>query len=289
MDGIILIDKPENMSSFQVCEQIKKKFNLNKVGHGGTLDPFSTGLLILGINKGTKLLNFFLEEKKEYTGIIELGKETDTYDVTGQVISQVNELNIKEEEILNAVKEFTGVIEQTPPPFSAAKHKGKPLYKYARKGKIIKKQPRKIFIETFEILKVNLPEIEFRIVCSRGTYIRSIAHDLGNYLGTKGYLKKLRRTAIGNFRVKDAKSIEDVKIEDIIEVDKVFDYPKLFLKEEFYRILKNGNKIRKSYLKNPPENFNGYVYITCNNVISICYSENGRVFQPKFIYLKPWQ
>ena len=285
MDGIILIDKPENVTSFQVCEKIKKKLNAKKVGHGGTLDPFSTGLLIIGINHGTKLLNFFLEEKKEYTGIIELGKETDTYDITGNVVSEVIDIKVTEEEILNAVKEFTGVVEQAPPPFSAVKFKGKPLYKYARKGKIIKKQPRKVFIETFEILKINIPEIEFRIVCSKGTYIRAIAHDLGDILKTKGYLKKLRRTAIGNYRVEKAKSPDEVTENDIIPVNKALNLPKFYLKEEFYRFLKNGNKIRKSYIKNPPNEFNGLAYIICNNIVSICNTTNGKIYQPKFIYI----
>ncbi len=285
MDGILLIDKPKDISSFQVCEIIKKKLNAKKVGHGGTLDPFSTGLLIIGINQGTKLLNFFLEEKKEYIGIIELGKETDTYDITGNIISEIKEINITEEQILNAIQKFTGVIEQAPPPFSAAKHNGKPLYKYARKGKIIKKQPRKVFIELFEILKINLPEIEFRIVCSKGTYIRSIAHDLGNYLGTKGFLKELRRTAIGHYNVDNAKLPDEITELDIIPIDKALDLPKFFLKEEFYRFLKNGNKIRKNYIKNPPQNFQGMVYILCNDVIAICATENGKIYQPKFIYL----
>ena len=286
MDGIILVDKSEGITSFQVCEFLKKRLKLKKIGHGGTLDPFSTGLLIIGVNHATKLLNFFLEEKKEYTGIIELGKETDSYDITGKIVNE-KEVNVSEDEIYNAVKNFLGVIEQSPPPFSAAKHKGKPLYKYARKGEIIKKPSRKVFIELFEILNINLPEIEFKIVCSKGTYIRSIAHELGKKLGTYGYLKKLRRTAIGHYRVEQAKKLEDITLKDIIPIYKALNIPSFYLKEEFYKYLKNGNKIRKSYLKNPPEKFTGLSYILCNDVISICSTDNGKIFQPKFIYFAP--
>jgi len=286
MDGIILIDKPENVTSFQVCELIKKKLKVRKVGHGGTLDPFSTGLLIIGINKGTRLLNFFLEEKKEYTGIIEFGKETDTFDVTGNIIRE-EKVNLKEEEILKAVEDFKGVINQTPPPFSAVKHKGKPLYKYAREGKIIKKPERQVFIEAFEILKFNLPEIEFKIVCSKGTYIRSIAHDLGKKLGTCAYLKKLRRTAIGNYRVDSAYLPDEVTEESIIPFEDALNFPKLYVKPEYYRILKNGGIIRKEYIKNIEDSVkNGYVYLILNGIIAIAYTENGKIFKPKMVYLK---
>ena len=285
-DGIILIDKPKNISSFQICDIIKKRLKVKKIGHGGTLDPFSTGLLIIGINHGTKILNFFLEDKKEYTGIIELGKETDTYDITGKIISE-KEVNISEKEIYETIKNFKGVIEQPPPPFSAAKHKGKPLYKYARKGEIIKKPPRKVFIELFEILNINLPEIEFKIICSKGTYIRSIAHELGKKLGTYGYLKKLRRTAIGYYRVEQAKNIEDITLNDVIPIYKALNIPTFYLKDRFYKYLKNGNKIKKSFLKEPPEEFTGLSYILCSDVVSICSTDNGKIFQPKFIYLTP--
>ena len=286
MDGIILIDKPENVTSFQVCEIIKKKLNIRKVGHGGTLDPFSTGLLIIGVNKGTKLLNFFLEEKKEYTGIIEFGKETDTYDVTGKIVKE-EEVNLTEDEILQAIEDFKGVINQTPPPFSAVKHKGKPLYRYAREGKIIKKPERQVFIETFDILNFNLPEIEFKIVCSKGTYIRSIAHDLGKRLGTCAYLKKLRRTAIGNYRVESAYKPDEVTKESIIPFEEALNIPKLYLKPEYYRILKNGGPIRKEYIKNIEDSVkNGYVYIILNGIVSVAYTENGKIFKPKMVYLK---
>ncbi len=286
MDGIILVDKPQNITSYQVCEILKKKLKLKKVGHGGTLDPFSTGLLIIGVNHGTKLLNFFLEEKKEYTGIIEFGKETDTYDITGKILKE-EKINLSKEQILSTSKNFEGVIKQSPPPFSAVKHKGKPLYKYAREGKIIKKPERTVFIEKFEITKFNLPEIEFKIICSKGTYIRSIAHDLGKALGTCAYLKKLRREAIGCYRVNQALQPEKITEKDIIPFEKSLKIPTFNVKPEYYRLLKNGAPIKDYFLKNfNYSNIDGFVYLTLNEIIVVAKSEKGKIFKPKIVYLK---
>ncbi len=286
MDGIILIDKPKDVTSFQVCEIIKKKLNVKKVGHGGTLDPFSTGLLIIGINRGTKLLNFFLEEKKEYTGIIEFGKETDTYDITGNIVKE-EEVNLNEDDILKAIEDFKGVINQIPPPFSAVKHEGKPLYKYAREGKIIKKSPRQVFIEEFEIKRFNLPEIEFRIVCSKGTYIRSIAHELGKKLGSCAYLKSLRRTAIGNYKVENAFKPEEVSENSIIPFEEALNIPKLYVKKNYLRLLKNGAQIKKWYIENMEDILkDSFSYLICNNIVAIAYTKDGKIFKPKIVYVK---
>ena len=210
---VILIDKDPVLTSFDIVYKVRKAVGVKKVGHAGTLDPAATGLLIVCTGKKTKEISKYQESIKTYTGIIELGKTTPSMDGETEVLEEKPIDGIDEGRILGTRDSFLGEIEQVPPMYSALKHKGKSLYKYARKGVEVKREPRKVFIEKFEITKIDLPEIHFEVVCSKGTYIRVIADDFGKKLGCGGYLKKLRRTKIGDYSVEDA-----LKINEFIEL-----------------------------------------------------------------------
>ena len=207
---VLLIDKPLKWTSFQVVNKIRwhirQKFNLKKikVGHAGTLDPLASGLLIICAGNFTKKIDEYQGQIKEYTGEITLGATTPSYDMETEVNKTFPTSHITSELIYKTVTNFLGEIEQQPPMFSALKKDGVRLYDMAREGKSVEIAFRKITIFEFEITKIDLPKIEFRIVCSKGTYIRSLAYDFGKALKSGGYLSKLRRTKIGNFDVKNA-------------------------------------------------------------------------------------
>lgn len=199
----ILIDKPFLWTSYKVVRLINKAVDA-KVGHAGTLDPRATGLLILCTGKKTKELASFQDQKKTYTGIITLGKRTASLDLETEIIEEKPFEHLKEEDILKARDRFTGPIMQIPPMYSAIKQKGKSLYHIARQGKEVNREPRQVIIDEFEITKIDLPDVYFKIVCSKGTYIRVIANDLGQALESGGVLSELRRTKIGDYSVDDA-------------------------------------------------------------------------------------
>jgi len=205
---VILMDKPLHWTSFDAVRKIRSAIRIKKVGHAGTLDPLATGLLIICTGKFTKKINEFMAQSKTYTGSITLGAVTPTYDLESLPEQQKDISNVTLEQINDAVQTFIGETEQYPPIYSAIKKKGTPLYELARRGEDIELTARKINIEVFEITAVELPVLHFKIICSTGTYIRSIANDLGKKLGCGGYLSGLRRTAIGDFRVDDAESME---------------------------------------------------------------------------------
>ena len=210
---VLLIDKPLNWTSFQVVNKIrwliKQQFNIKKikVGHAGTLDPLATGLLILCTGKFTKKIETYQAQVKEYTGTITLGASTPSYDLESEIDQKFDISEISEADILKNTQQFLGKIQQQPPIFSALKQNGKRLYEYAREGSKIEIPSRAVTITEFEITKIELPCIEFRIVCGKGTYIRSLAHDFGKSLNNGAHLSGLRRTKIGEFRVEDAISV----------------------------------------------------------------------------------
>jgi tRNA pseudouridine55 synthase len=208
-DGeIILIDKPSGPTSFQVVSKIRKITGVKKVGHSGTLDPKASGLMIVCTGKKTKEMDRFINLNKTYSGIIRLGLMSPSMDTETECSELPLPEDLNEKKILEVRDSFLGEIEQTPPMYSAVKIKGEKLYNLARKGKSIERQPRKVFIEKFEIEKINLPDIHFTIISSKGTFIRVIADDFGKKLNTGGILLELRRTGIGEFRVAEAFSIE---------------------------------------------------------------------------------
>lgn len=210
LDGqVILIDKPVNWTSFNVVSRIRRLTKVKKVGHAGTLDPLATGLLIVCTGKKTKEISEYQAQRKKYTGIITLGKSSPSMDLATEITETDLPDNLNEEKILLVRNKFLGNIEQIPPMFSALKHNGKALYKFARAGKEVKREPRQVEIYSFDIKKIELPEIHFEISCSKGTYIRVIADDFGKEIGCGGVLSLLRRTEIGNFNVDDAFDLEE--------------------------------------------------------------------------------
>lgn len=200
---ILLVNKPATWTSFDVVNKIKYATKA-KVGHAGTLDPLATGLMIICTGKFTKKLTEFTGFDKSYEGTICLGATTPSYDAETAVSETFDTSNISEEDIINATKKLTGKISQMPPIFSAIKKDGKKAYEAARQGKEIKLDPRNIEVFQFDITRIELPEIDFVVSCSKGTYIRSLAYDLGKLLNNGAYLKSLNRTRIGNFYLKDA-------------------------------------------------------------------------------------
>ena len=205
---VLLIDKPLHWTSFDVVRKMRGILQIKKIGHAGTLDPLATGLLIVCTGKFTKKINEYMAQEKEYTGHITLGGVTPTYDLESLPVDEKDFSLLTDEMIHAATKQFTGTIDQFPPIYSAIKKEGVALYELARRGVDVELQARKITIHQFEITNIELPVVSFKVVCSTGTYIRSLANDFGAALGCGGYLSSLRRTRIGAFEASSAMSME---------------------------------------------------------------------------------
>ncbi|MEE0966536.1 MAG: tRNA pseudouridine(55) synthase TruB [Bacilli bacterium] len=222
MDGILLINKTTGMTSHDVVMKIRKLLKTKKVGHCGTLDPDATGVLVICVNKATKAIQFLTADSKEYIATLSLGKSTDTYDASGKVLEEKEFNGIKNlEEVLNS---FVGKQKQLPPIYSAIKVNGKKLYEYARENKEVEIKPRDIEIKEIELLKVEDNEITFRVLCSKGTYIRSLCVDIANKLGYPGHMKSLMRSQSGDFKLEDCFTLEDVEQGNyrLISMDEAF-------------------------------------------------------------------
>lgn len=218
MDGIIVINKEKEYTSHDVVAKLKKKLNISKVGHTGTLDPNATGVLPILIGKGTKFSKYLINHDKIYEVELELGKKTDTADIEGKVIEEenVDEKYIKEN-LLQVLESFVGKQEQIPPMYSAIKKNGKKLYEYARAGEKVEIEPRKIEIYKIDLNKYDKNIISFVVSCSKGTYIRSLCEDIAGKLNTVGYMKNLKRLQVGKFNIKDAVYIDDIDLKNVNE------------------------------------------------------------------------
>lgn len=216
MDGIIVINKEKEYTSHDVVAKLKKKLNISKVGHTGTLDPNATGVLTILIGKGTKFSKYLINHDKIYEVELELGKKTDTADIEGKVIEEknVDEKYIKEN-LLQVLESFIGKQEQIPPMYSAIKKDGKKLYEYARAGEKVEIEPRKIEIYKIDLNKYDKNIISFVVSCSKGTYIRSLCEDIAEKLNTLGYMKNLKRLQVGKFNIKDAVYIDDIDLKNV--------------------------------------------------------------------------
>ena len=246
MDGIIVINKEKDYTSHDVVAKLKKKLNISKVGHTGTLDPNATGVLPILIGKGTKFSKYLINHDKTYKAQIELGKKTDTADVEGNVIEEkpVDTEYIKQN-LVQVLESFVGKQEQIPPMYSAIKKNGKKLYEYARKGEKIEVEPRKIEIYKIELVKYNEKNIEFIVSCSKGTYIRSLCEDIAEKLNTVGYMKNLERLQVGEFNIEKSVLIDDVNTENIEKYlytleDILKDTPNLNLNPKKLKLFLNG-------------------------------------------------
>jgi tRNA pseudouridine55 synthase len=210
-DGVLLVDKAEAMTSHDVVALVRRKLEMKKVGHCGTLDPIATGLLLLTIGRGTKVQDLLMSEDKEYVGTLTLGLITDTQDREGEIIGQRPVPALSDEQIRAAFEKFRGDFYQMPPMVSAKKHGGIPLYKLARQGRVVEREPRLVCVYRYTINRIALPEIDFSLLCSKGFYVRTYTHDIGEALGCGAHLKSLRRTKSGRFTVDQAMTVEEIK------------------------------------------------------------------------------
>jgi tRNA pseudouridine55 synthase len=211
LDGVLLVDKAAGMTSHDVVAIVRRALGTKKVGHCGTLDPLATGLLLIVLGRATKIQDLLMSEDKEYVGAMLLGATTDSQDADGQVLETKPVPDLSREQIEAAFAKFHGDFYQMPPMVSAIKKEGVPLYKLARQGKTVEREPRFVHVYAHEIQAVRLPEIDFRVVCSKGFYVRTYAFDIGNELGCGAHLKSLRRTKSGRFTLENAVTVDDLK------------------------------------------------------------------------------
>lgn len=248
MDGIILLNKDKDISSFKAINNLKYKLGLKKVGHAGTLDPLAEGLMIVLADNATKLSDLLLKQDKEYVVECELGYETDTYDLEGTKTKIFEgEIDLSEEQIISEINGFLGDYDQVPPMYSAIKIDGKKLYDLARKGIEVERKSKIVNIHYLKDIVVSGNKVSFTVFVSSGTYIRSIIRDLGRRLGTYATMTKLVRTKIGKFDVKDSKKIDDIADDSVsINVQDIFDFDRIDLDENEYFKMKNGVKIGRT-------------------------------------------
>lgn len=274
MDGILNINKPLGMTSFDVVRKIKTFANTKKVGHTGTLDPEASGVLPICIGQATKLVDYIMKDYKVYRVELKLGVITDTYDREGKVI-KTSEVNVSIGEVESVIKSFIGEIDQIPPMYSALKVNGQRLYSLARKGIEVERKPRKINIYNIEILGTELPNITFEVKCSKGTYIRSLCYDIGNKLACGGTMWNLQRTETGNFNISSAVELKDLNKDNIlnylIPMDKALAaYPEVHVSDKYKKPILNGVSLRDNSLISNLEKDKLYrVYIGDKDFIGI--------------------
>ncbi|RLC05304.1 MAG: tRNA pseudouridine(55) synthase TruB [Deltaproteobacteria bacterium] len=274
--GIIAISKPEGISSARVVARVKKALGVKKAGHTGTLDPFATGLLLCAINKGTRISGFFLTGHKRYSATVCLGVETDTYDLTGRTVftAPKNGMSTLTKEIVDeTINSFIGVQDQVAPAFSALKHEGQPLYKLARQGKMIQKPPRKIEIFDIRIQQIKFPYLDIEVFCSSGTYIRSLAFDIGRKLGCGAHLSKLCRTQSSAFVLEDAICLDDLEDLDrvtaeqrIVCLSDCLEFmSKIIVDQSIAEKIKFGQKLLKEEMPPPRAESDNPIRVTDNH------------------------
>ena len=252
MDGIIIINKEKGCTSHDIVYKAKKIFN-KKVGHTGTLDPNATGVLPLLVGKGTEISKYLINHDKTYEAILQLGEKKDTADSEGRTIEEkkITPEMLEEQNVKNVLKSFEGKQEQVPPMYSAIKVNGKKLYEYARKGEKVEIKPRKIEIYKIDLIKIDIENktIEFKVECSKGTYIRTLCENIAEKLGTVGYMKELKRTRVGEFEIEDAIKIQELENEEIkqskfITIEKYFEKnERIVLEDAKLKLFLNGVKL----------------------------------------------
>ena len=246
MDGIILINKEKGLTSRDVVNKISKKLQIKKIGHAGTLDPIATGLLVIGVGKGTKILDLLTLDQKEYIATVSIGFKTDTYDITGNITEENYNYHLDEDKLKNVLDSFKGSYNQEVPKFSAVKIDGKKLYEYARKQIYIELPKRLVTIYKIELLTYNDSEFTFKVLVSKGTYIRSLIHDISLKLNIPMTMKELIRTKSGKFLLENSNLIDDNY--NYIPIDKALDFKIVELEDEILlKKVLNGNKINLPY------------------------------------------
>lgn len=250
-NGIINIYKEAGFTSHDVVAKMRGIVKQKKIGHTGTLDPDAVGVLPVCLGTATKLCDMLTDKSKEYEACMLLGTSTDTQDISGKIL-ETREVNVSAAEVKEAIMSFVGEYDQIPPMYSALKVDGKKLYELARAGKTIERQARRVEISNIEIISMNLPEVTFKVGCSKGTYIRTLCYDIGEKLGCLACMKSLKRTRVGNFLIEDAVTLKQVEelvkndslVTKIMATDEAFmEYDRVQIKTEFAKALANGNKI----------------------------------------------
>ncbi len=278
MFGFLNVYKPKGMTSHDVVAKLRKVTKIKQIGHTGTLDPFAEGVLPICIGKATRLIEY-LNDDKEYIATVQFGKTTDTYDLEGSITEEFDK-KVSKDEVLERLKEFEGEIRQVPPMYSAIKLNGKKLYDYARAGQTVEVEPRSVFVSKIELLKFDEENQQAGIVvaCSKGTYIRSIAYDLGNKLNSGGYLIKLVRTKAGKFDIANSVALDkldsaEVVLKDLVNPIDVIDLPKIKISD-----LEHAKVIQGQFLKNNTEFCNVFVLLIYNeSVDAVAFVENDKI------------
>ena len=257
MDGLLLVRKPPHCTSHDVVARIRKALNISRVGHFGTLDPLATGVILIAVGRATRLFPFLSKADKGYRGVIRLGFSTDTYDGEGERTSDEVSCFPAEETVRDKLKSMEGSSQQIPPPFSAKKYKGKPLYSLARKKIKVPLKPSPIYVHYFHLDEYDPPWIHFEVKCSTGTYIRSLAHELGQSIACGAHLAELTRTSVGAYRLDDCSPLDDIEQlaaqgrihEVLLPMESLLpDFPKLLLNPEGVHLARNGNQIYPEHI-----------------------------------------
>ncbi len=269
-----MVNKPSGLSSHDVIRELRRILSIRRMGHAGTLDPQATGILLACVGKGTKVTQFLTGYDKEYEAVIRLGITTDTYDGEGEISETKKDFKVSLEELRKVVESFKGIIWQIPPMYSAIKYKGKKLYQYARAKKEVERKKREVEITNIKIMDVKMPDVRITVSCSKGTYIRSLAHDIGQKLGCGAYLISLRRTRVGPFELKDALSLQDIScIQDegrltqiLIPIEKTLaHFPSVVVKEGFTERIQNGAPLVSSSVSSIEADFKRNQTISIKN------------------------
>ena len=256
--GIINVYKEKGFTSHDVVAKLRGSVGQKKIGHTGTLDPDATGVLPVCLGKATKLCDLLTDKNKTYEAVLLLGKTTDTQDITGEVLEEKSTEALTEEKVREAIEGFIGDYEQIPPMYSALKVNGKKLYELAREGKVIERKARPVKILDIQILEIDLPKVRMEVSCSKGTYIRTLCHDIGEKLGCGGCMESLIRTRVSTFRIEDAKTLDEIETlkqegklaELLVPIDAMFPfYPKITVKDDWKAFAKNGNPLDLKMLK----------------------------------------
>ena len=256
--GIINVYKEKGFTSHDVVAKLRGIVGQKKIGHTGTLDPDATGVLTVCLGKATKLCDLLTDKNKTYEAVLLLGKTTDTQDITGEVLEEKSTEALTEEKVREAIEGFIGDYEQIPPMYSALKVNGKKLYELAREGKVIERKARPVKILDIQILEIDLPKVRMEVSCSKGTYIRTLCHDIGEKLGCGGCMESLIRTRVSTFRIEDAKTLDEIETlkqegklaELLVPIDAMFPfYPKITVKDDWKAFAKNGNPLDLKMLK----------------------------------------
>ncbi len=258
MDIIINLNKPKDITSQDAVTKVKRILKVKKAGHTGTLDPMATGLMLICVNKATRIASYFSGLDKEYKAVMKLGETTDTQDAYGKIIDTCENVSVEESLIADTLQSFTGTILQLPPMFSALKHKGKPLYKLARQGIEVERKPREVTIYNIDLLDISLPYVTFKTRCSKGTYIRTLCDDIGKKLGTGAHLCELERTKTEGYTIEDSLTLEDLQAisegdeitRGIYSMDEALSWmPEFTIKEALLKSVLHGNAIKLNNTK----------------------------------------